>query len=459
MLRSFKLKKFLKKEDLLIDDISQTVNSAIDEKKDSLLIRILTKIHHADLADYISSATQEQKEYVLLILGNKLNPETLLELDLDVLRSVKKIVGIKNFALLISKLKNDKASDLLIDLTKHERNEILSKIPAFKRSALKKLLTYPKDSAGMMMSTSYVSVTNNMNVGQVLDYLTENNELPEDFDEIYVLNKNGQPLGNIHVSKLLRSKKTMSVELAMNQDIKKIDAHIDQEEVSYMFRHYDLTTAPVVSKSGKMLGLINTSKVIDVTLEEAEEDILKLGGVGITDLYSALYKTVIRRFPWLFVNLITAFLTSLVIVAFENSIQKLVALASILPIVASMGGNVGTQSVTVSVRAIANRDINSENIRRVVGKEIAACTINGLVLGLLGGVIIYLVHGSADIAGVFSLAVIINFSLAGLWGSVIPILLHRAGADPAISSGVFLTFFTDLLGFFVFLALAWWIIL
>ena len=240
----------------------------------------------------------------------------------------------------------------------------------------------------------------------------------------------------------------------MNKDIKVIDAFLDKEDVAYKFKHYDLSSAPVVNKKNKLIGIITITDILDVVEEEAEEDLMKLGGVRISYLYSALFKTTSQRFPWLFFNLLTACMISFVISKFQHQIEQLAILAAIMPIVASMGGNAGTQSVTILIRAIVNKEITSYNTVQIVLKEIASCALNGLFLGLLGGAILFFLYNEPSLCLIFALAVLINFTLAGLWGTIVPITLSKIGLDPAIASGVFVTFLTDLLGFFIFLTLA-----
>ena len=441
------------------DELTSSINECIDSGNDALLKKLITNIHYADLADYINFATQSQRKKILSLLNTKLNPEILLEFEEDVINSLINILGIKKFSSLVGKLDSDEAVEFLDDISEEERNLILENIPTAKRRVLRQGLSYPTNSAGILMHRNFVAVKNDRTVGQILDFLEGNTSLPDDYDEIYIIDSKNMPVGNIQLSKLLQSKKSNKITEVMNQDIQSVDALLDQEEVSYIFKHYDLGSVPVINKFHKMIGVIDIDQIIDVIEEEAEEDLMRMGGVGMTDIYSAYFKTAIQRFPWLFVNLIMACITSLIIAHFEAEIQKVVVLAAIMPIVASMGGNAGTQTVTVAVRAIANKDITSSNIWKVVTKEITACALNGLLLGIIGGFIILVLYENMNLSSIFALAVVINFTLAGLCGAMIPITLDRYGFDPAISSSVFLTFLTDFLGFFIFLSLAAYLIL
>lgn len=436
------------------DELTSSINEAIESGDDITLKKIITNIHYADLADYINFASQEQKKKIISLMGSKLNPEILLEFEEDVVKSLIEALGQKKFAALVAKLDNDDAVDFLDDLNEDDRNDILDNLPAAKRKLLKEGLSYPTNSAGILMHSNYVAVNENQTVGQILDFLEGNTDLPDDYDEIYIVDSKNRPVGNVQLSKLLQSKKSNKVNAVMNKEIQPVDAMLDQEEVSYIFKHYDLGSVPVVNKFHKLIGVIDIDQIIDVIEEEAEEDLMRMGGVGITDIYSAYFKTAIQRFPWLFVNLLMACATSLVIAHFENEIKKVVVLAAIMPIVASMGGNAGTQTVTVAVRAIANKDITNANVSKVIFKEITACALNGILLGIIGGFILLVLYENIHLSSIFALAVVINFTLAGLWGAMIPIFLDRYGFDPAISSSVFLTFLTDFLGFFSFLGLA-----
>ncbi len=438
------------------DELTHSINEAILSGNDKLLKKIITNIHVADLADYISFADYDQRRKIITILNDKLDPEILLEFEEDVVKSLIEIMGIKKFAGFVDQLNSDDAVEFLDDLNNEdEKNEILEYLPPTKQKILRQGLSYPKNSAGILMHGDYVAVRDNKTIGEILDYLEENSDLPEDYDEIYVIDSKGRPVGNLRLSKILQSKKFQNISNVMSKDIQLINVMLDQEEVSYIFKHYDLISAPVVNKFGKMVGVIDVDQIIDVIEEEAEEDIMRMGGINnITDIYSAYFKTAVQRFPWLFVNLIMACVTSLIIAHFASEIQQIVVLAAIMPIVASMGGNAGTQTVTVAVRAIANKDITTLNIWRVISKEIIACALNGLLLGILGGFILLMLYQDVNISSIFVMAVTINFTLAGLWGSMIPIVLNRMGFDPAISSSVFLTFLTDFLGFFIFLWLA-----
>lgn len=435
-------------------EISNVIDSAFANQDFKLLKSIITSVHYADLADYIDFANKEERSKIIELLGDKFNPEMLTEFSVDVLRSIMGIVGQKKFATILSKLDPDEAIELLDDLSEDEKAEIFIRVSPGFRKILKAGLNYPKNSAGILMQNNFLAVRASEHVGEVLKQIANSSKLPDNFDEVFVVDKDSQPIGTVHISKLIRNKSSVIAEKIMNDQIQPIPVDMDQEDVSYIFRHYDLSAAPVVNKNGKMVGVIHIDQIVDVVEEEAEEDIMKLGGVKILDIYSAFFKTATQRFPWLFFNLLTACFTSYMISMFGTTIEKMVILAAIMPIVASTGGNAGTQTVTVAVRAIANKDITLSNATQVIFKEIASCALNGLLLGLLGGIILLFIYDSFDISLIFTLAVLINFAIAGCLGSLIPITLSRLGADPAIASSVLLTFLTDIVGFCLFLGMA-----
>jgi len=434
--------------------LTETINHALEENDVELLKEILNSIHYADLADYLNFARYEQRAEIVKIMDYKLDPYILLEFEIDVLRSFRQILGKKRFDSLVKALDVTDILSLIEDLDEDEKHSIVAVLPTTTRKLVIKGLSYPKNSAGILMVRDYVIVNHNRTVGQILGYLAGNKDLPNDYDEIFIVDNDDHPVGSLHISKLIRHNKSEKISEIMDKGFKTIDVSLDQEEVAYIFRHYDLNSAPVINKQKKMVGVIYIDQIVDILEEEAEEDFMRLGGINVGDLYSAFFKTAVQRFPWLFFNLLTACLTSLIISSFRDQVEEKIILAAIMTIVASMGGNAGTQSVTVSVRAIANKDITNANIRHVVMKEMAACGLNGLMLGLIGGIILFLLYGDLDVCGVFALSVTLNFLLAGFWGSMIPITINKIGLDPAISSGVFLTFLTDFLGFFVFLGLA-----
>ena len=366
------------------DYVTRAINEAIEQHDLKSLKTIISKTHYADLADYLNFARYEQRHIIIKLLDQNIDPLILLEFDPEVLKSLIDIFGITRFATMATKLDNDDLVLLLDNLSYNLQTDILSQFTQAKKKQILKALSYPKNSAGIIMQTAYISIEDNKTVGETIDHIVGNENL-SDYPDIFVTNKANKPIGLIHISKLLRYKRNVKIKSIMEKDIKVIDAFLDKEEVAYRFKHYDLSSAPVVNKKNQIIGVITIDNILDVIEEEAEEDLLKLGGVRISDLYSALFKTTSQRFPWLFFNLLSACMISFVISKFQSQIEQLAILAAIMPIVASMGGNAGTQSVTILIRAIVNKEVTSYNTNQIIFKEIASCSLNGFFLGILGG--------------------------------------------------------------------------
>ena len=389
----------------------------------------------------------------------RFDPEILPYLDEAVREDVFDVMGARDVAAALAELDSDDAVDFVTDLDEEERRHLLEAVPAADRVVLEQGLTYPESSAGRLMQREVVAVPTHWTVGQTIDFMRTDQELPESFQEIYVVSAGNHLDGVIQLAKLLRSKRPVRVADIMSAEMRPVPPTTDQEEVAQMFRRYGLVSTPVVDENGQLLGRITVDDVVDVIDEEAEEDLLKLGGVSESDISSTLLETARARFVWLLVNLVTAFVAASVIALFADTIAQVVALAVLAPIVASMGGNAGTQSLTVAVRAIAMREISRTNAFRVVIKEVALGVINGAIFGVIVGLVAWAWFGKPMIGVVIGLALILNLMAAGLAGMTIPLILQRLGVDPAVASGVFLTTVTDVVGFFTFLGLATWLIL
>jgi magnesium transporter len=340
------------------------------------------------------------------------------------------------------------------DLDKEEQSDILAKLPSFERAKLERSLEYPEDSAGRIMQTDLIAVPPFWSVGQTIDYMSEADDLPDRFYEVFVVDPAYHLLGSIALNRLLRSKRTASIDSITDREIHPIPAKADQEEAARQFERYNLTSAAVIDDDGRLVGVITADDVVEVVQEEAQEDILRLGGVGGESVSDPVLQTTKHRFLWLFVNLGTAILASWVISLFDATIQQMVALAVLMPIVASMGGNAGTQTMTVAVRALATHELGWINAARVIGRETAVGLLNGLLFAVIMGAIAFYWFGSGTLGLVIGAAMIINLLVAALAGILIPLGLYAVRLDPAIASGVFVTMCTDCVGFFAFLGLA-----
>ncbi len=416
-------------------------------------------LHPADLADLIGLITPEERKLLIQIIRAELEPEVLSDLEKEVRDEVIALLDTRDLAEAVAELETDDAVYLLEDLEEAEQREILKAVPDEDRVAVEESLSYPEDSAGRLMQRDLVAVPAYWSVGQTIDYMRESEDLPNEFNEVFVVGPEHRPVGTVALSQMMRSKRPVLVREIMEQELKLVPITMDQEEVAFLFRQYNLLSAPVVDAAGRLVGVITVDDVVDVIEEEAEEDLMHLGGVTETDIYRPVLRTTRTRFSWLLVNLLTAIVASTVIWLFDAAIEKIVALAILMPIVASMGGNAGTQTLTVAVRALATRELTAANALRIVQKEILVGGVNGVLFALLVGLLAALWFGDPGLGAVIGLAMIINLLVAALAGILIPLGCVRLGVDPAIAAGVLLTTITDVVGFFTFLGLGAWLLL
>ncbi len=425
------------------------------EAHDAQRVRELTlKLHEADLADLIQLLRPDQRAPLIAMLGRDFNAAALSELDEGVRNQVLEAMSTEKVAEALQQLDSDEAVYLIEDLDKQDQSDILAKLPSLERAALERSLEYPEDSAGRIMQTDLIAVPPFWSVGQTLDHLRDAPDLPDRFYEIFVVDPTYRLVGSVALDRLLRSKRPVTIEEITERDVHPIRAGADQEEVARQFERYNLTSTPVVDEGQRLVGVITADDVVEVIQEEASEDMLRLGGVAGESVSDPVWQTARHRFIWLFVNLGTAILASGVISLFDATIQQMVALAVLMPIVASMGGNAGTQTMTVAVRALATQDLGPVNVARVIGRETVVGLFNGLVFALIMGAIAFFWFGSGQLGLVIGAAMIINLFVAALSGILIPLGLEALGLDPAIASGVFVTMMTDCVGFFAFLGLA-----
>ena len=444
-------------------DFVKAVVEAIEEGEPSDVKELLEPIHHADVADLLQGLDPEIRSSLVDAIRADFDPRVLSELDETVRDEVIEQLSVDDVASVVSALDSDDAVDFIEQLEPEHQREILEAVPDIVRSLIEQGLTYPEDSAGRLMQREVVTVPNVWTVGNAIDFMrraAEEDErpLPEQFYDLYAVDPSHRPVGAIALSRLLCSKRPVPVADIMTEWLTRIPVTMDQEEVAFLFRQRDLVSAAVVDDSGRLVGSITIDDVVDVIEEEHEEDIMHLGGVQTEDLYRAIMDTARFRFPWLLVNLVTAVVASVVISLFQPTIEKMVALAVLMPIVASMGGNAGTQSLTVAVRALATKELTSTNALRVIGKELIVGGSNGLLFAILTGLVGTIWFSSIGIGAVLALAMMVTLLVAGFAGTTIPLVLKRSGVDPAIASGVLLTTITDVIGFFTFLGLAAWLL-
>ncbi len=420
---------------------------------------LIAPLHYADVADLLEHLSAEERHALIDVIRDDFDAEILSELDETVRDEIIEWLGIADVAAAVAELESDDAVQIIEELDEAEQRKVLEAIPAGERTLIEEGLAYPEDSAGRLMQRELVTVPSFWNVGQTIDFMRQSADLEEDalpavFYDIFVVDPAHRPVGAVPLSRLLRTRRPVPVTEIMDAEMKLIPVETDQEDVAFLFRQRDLVSAPVVDDGGRLVGAITIDDVVDVIHEELEEDIMRMGGVREDDLYSAAVDTTRSRFSWLVVNLATAILASLVIGFFEATIEQIVALAVLMPIVASMGGNAGTQTMTVAVRALAMKELTPTNTMRVIGKELLVGGFNGILFAALTGAVAWVWFGSPALGVVIALAMIINMVVAGLAGTTIPLVLERAGIDPAVASGVVLTAITDVVGFFGFLGLA-----
>ena len=412
-------------------------------------------LHHADIADIFEILSEEDRKLLAVCLENSLPAEVLASLDEQVLSEILDNYKPGILGDLIGELDTDEAVYVIENIDIDRREALIKQIPSEERKLIKQALEFPEMSAGRLMQRDYVAVPKYWNVGQVIDYLRGSVKVPDQFYSIFIVDPRHIPVGTVPLHRIMRSKRNVVLTDIMIDDPVVVKVNTDQEDIAYLFEKYDLTSAPVVNARNRLIGMITVDDVVEVIQEEAEEDMLKLAGVsGDTDLYMAAWKTARSRFSWLFVNLLTAILASIAIGIFEGTIKQIVALAVLMPIVASMGGNAGTQTLTVAVRAIATRELNPSNSLRVFGKEILVGLINGLVFAVIVGLVAALWFGEHGLGIVIALAMMFNLLVAGFFGASIPIMLQKLKVDPALGASILLTTVTDVVGFFVFLGLA-----
>ncbi|MBU1304925.1 MAG: magnesium transporter [Alphaproteobacteria bacterium] len=415
---------------------------------------VLAPLHAADVGDVLESLDGDERLQLVQSLGDLFDYSALTEVDESVRIEITDALSNTEIARGVSGLDSDDAVTILEDLEQVDRDEVLAKLPTFERLSLKRSLDFPEDSAGRRMQTDFIAIPPFWTVGQTIDYLRSNPDLPDEFYQIYVVDASYQVLGTLPLDKFIRATRSTIIEALMNTNLVLVDANEDQEEAARDFERYDLVEVGVVDESKRLVGVLTIDDMVDVIHEEADEDIKLLAGVGDEDISDSTLDTVRSRVPWLVINLFTAVMVSLVIGLFNATIEQMVALAVLMPIVASMGGNAGTQTMTVTVRALSMRELDGSRVRRLVRREMVVGLVNGVVFAVLIGLVTWLRFENLQLGIVIGMAMVINLIVAGTAGILIPLTLDKFKADPAIASAVFVTTVTDVVGFFAFLGIA-----
>ena len=432
------------------------IADALDQGDQARVLDHVKEMHAGDITELLQQITSDQREQLVSIIQPTLDPNILVDLDPEIKDEVISHLGTEDSAAAITQLEHDDALQVMEDLEQHSQEEILDAIDNQEhREALEQGLAYPEDAAARIMNPHYVAVPESWTVGKTIDYLRKEEDLPDDFYSMYVVDEDNKPVGYVLVSRAMRSKREVKLKDIMEAGLRTVNATTDQEDVAYMFQKYGFVSVPVVDDNGRIVGIVTLDDVVDVIREEAQEDIMHMGGVsGETDFYSAPIRTAIHRMPWLLVNLGTAIAASAVIALFEDSIERLVALAVLMPIVASMAGNAGMQTLTIAVRAIATKELTGTNAARVVRKEILAALANGIFFGVLTGIATMVIYQNTELSIIFAASMAVALIIAAFAGALIPLFMVRMGTDPAVTSVVFLTTVTDIAAFFIFLGLA-----
>ncbi len=437
-----------------LDDIVHAVADALRQRDESTAMALVRGLKTPDLADVIELLEPDDRVTLIQALGSAFDYEVLSELDETVRDQLSEALPNELLAKAITELDSDDAAYLIEGLEESDKQEILAQLTSGDREALERNLDYPEETAGRLMQADFVAVAPFWSVGNVIDHMRESDDLPENFSEIFVVDPTFRVLGSVALSRLLRTKRDVAVSQIMDTDRHMVLATDGQEELARQFQRYDLMSAPVVDENNRLVGVVTVDDVVEVIQDEAEQDMKALAGVGDESLADSVIETVRSRVPWLIVNLGTAILASSVIQAFDATIEQMVALAVLMPIVASMGGNAGTQTMTVTVRALATNKLGSVNAPRVIMRETLVGVVNGLVLSVIIGTVVFIWFGSGKLGAVIGAAMVVNAIAAALAGILIPLTMDKFDLDPAPASGVFVTTVTDVVGFFAFLGLA-----
>ena len=440
----------------LDDSLRAQLRRAVSAEDVDAIDALMEPLHPADIADILEQISSGERAALLALWSRGIDGEVLSELDWSIREDILPLLPSDVLADAVRELDSDDVVDLVEDLEEDQQGAILGALDDADRVAVEQALSFPEGSAGRLMQREVVRAPEHWNVGQMIDYLrSEKAELPEQFYHIILVTPAMKPVGYVSLGRLLSSARATSLRDILEDSFRTIPAKQDEDDVAYAFNQYHLISAPVVDDDGRLVGVITIDDAMSVLDEVNEEDLRRLAGLGVDEsLSDTTFETVRQRFPWLFVNLGTAILASVVIAQFEAVIAQLVALAVLMPIVASMGGNAGTQSLALAVRGLATRDLTSANLWRVVMREAGVGALNGLAFALVMGIVGYVWFDSVLLGGVIAGAMVVNLVVAGLAGILIPGALERFGADPALASGTFVTTVTDVVGFFAFLGLA-----
>ncbi|KWV95281.1 MULTISPECIES: magnesium transporter [unclassified Erythrobacter] len=440
-------------ENTLKPEFVRSVADALDEGDTKAVYELVEPLHPADIADLLELFEREERYQLAEAITDLMTSEVVAELNDYVREDMMEALPAEAVAQIVDQLETDDAVQLIEDLDEADQRAILAEVELEDRIAIQSALSYPEETAGRLMSRDLVAVPEHLTVGDLIDYLRDQSDLPDEFYEIFVVDEKHHPVGTCALSWIMRAPRAVALADVMKRDQTLIPAMLDQEEVGLMFQKYNLISAAVVDENERLVGQMTVDDVVHIISEEAGEDALLMSGAGEGDINEPIREAYSARVRWLVANLGTALVASLIIAMFGAAIEQLVALAILMPIVASIGGNAGTQTMAVTVRAIATNQLTRSNTRRILLREMRVAVLNGMTIAVLIGIATGLVF-TPMLGGVIALAMVINVVVAGLAGVLVPVAFDRLDQDPAVASSVFVTMITDSMGFFAFLGLA-----
>ena len=429
----------------------KVVTDKISSNDAEFLSNSFKEMHPADAADIVEHLSQNDRESLIKLNNFKIDPEVFVELNESIQSEMITYLSSDSIVNILKNLESDDAIQILENVDEKDKNTILGSLPPKDRFALLESLSYPEDSAARIMQREFTAIPNNWSVGQTIDYLRENKELPEEFLEIFIVDQEFKPIGTVPSSKVLRTPRDTKMMSIMSESQLLIPVDMDKEEVGNLFENYNLSSAAVIDKSNKLVGMIAYDDVLTVLKEEAEEDTLRLAGVGDEEITDGVITKTKRRFNWLLLNLFTAFLATYCISLFGATIEQMVVLAFLMPIVASMGGNAGMQTLAVTVRSLATQDLTKNNFTNNIFKEFNIGVLNGIIFAIISSIIVQIWFDDFQLSLIISISMVLTMIVAGLFGILVPVTLKKMNIDPAISSSVFVTTITDVIGFVSFL--------
>lgn len=446
--------EYLDEDNRLEPEYLSSILNALETHQDEEVYRLVQPFHAADIADLFELVESDNRAPLANALSDLVSADVLAEMNEHVREDVIELIQPSQLADLTGQMESDDAVAIIEDLELADQAAVLAQLDPEDRAAIENALSFPEESAGRIMQRELVAVPEHLTVGQLIDYLRENEDLTTEFWEVFIVDPSHKPIGSCQLSWILRTPRDIQLGDVMMREQTLIPIDMDQEEVALRFQKYALISAAVIDSEGRLVGVITADDIIDIIEEEASEDILRLSGAGDGDINEPIRESYISRVRWLIANLVTALLASAVIAIFGGAIEQMVALAVLMPIVASIGGNAGTQTMAVSVRALAMNELTQSNTKRIIGREFRLAILNGGTIAILVGCGTAVIFGNALLGGVIAAAMLINIIVAGFAGIIVPVIFDRLDQDPALASSIFVTMITDTIGFLVFLGFA-----